>query len=483
MRDFPLIFERKKETPTEYIKKPDITIKNPEEFFPPHFLRTQLNLPSLSEPTVVRHFTNLAMRNFSVDTHFYPLGSCTMKYNPKLNEELALQDEFIFLHPYQKEEDFQGILEIIYDLEKLLCEITGLERFSFGVSAGAHAELVGMLIVNAYFKKRGEKREKIIVPDSSHGTNPASASMCGFKVEVVKSRDDGLINIEELKKIVDKNTAAIMLTNPNTLGLFEEEILKIKEIMQKNGALIYYDGANFNALLGITKLSLMGCDIIHLNLHKTFSAPHGSGGPGLGAVGVRKDLVSFLPVPLVDKKNNHYYLNYNLENSIGRVRSFYTNIVPLIKAYSYILRLGKEGLKKVAQISVLNANYIREKLKDIFLVSSPKRCMHEVVFSCKEKKEKGITAQDIAKRLIDYGIHPPTMYFPLIVKEALMIEPTETESKDTLDYFIEVMKKINQEIEETPSILKDAPLLSSTKRVNETQAARNPVLRWERCGV
>ncbi len=474
-----LIFEKSIEgRRTSYIKKPNIEIKDPKEFIPPHLLRESLDLPSLGELDVVRHFTNLAMRNFSVDTHFYPLGSCTMKYNPKISQDLVTLKEFQDIHPYQNEEDFQGLLEIIYNLEKLLCILTGMKRFSFQVTSGAHAELAGMLIVSAYFRRKKEKRYKVIVPDSSHGTNPASAAMCGYQIVVIKSTTDGLVDVDELEKTMDEDTAGLMLTNPNTLGLFEERILDIQEIVHKKGGLLYYDGANFNALLGITTPASMGFDVIHLNLHKTFSSPHGSGGPGAGALGVSEKLVDFLPTPIVDKSGDRFYLNYDIKNSIGRMRTFYGNIPALIRAYVYLLRLGKEGLKRVAQISVLNANYIREKLKDVLEVASPKKCMHEVVFSCKKQKEEGVTALDIAKRLIDYGIHPPTMYFPLIVKEALMVEPTETESKEILDYFIETLRKIVTEEIKNSTFLKEAPFTTIVKRVDETKAARFPVLRW-----
>ena len=468
---------------TNYVTEPQISIFPPSHFIPQKLLREDLNLPSLGEGDVVRHYTNLSRLNYCVDTNFYPLGSCTMKYNSKVNEDLANLEEFLHIHPYQKEEDIQGTLELLYNLEKLLCEITGMERFSFQPSAGAHGELTGMLIVKAFHSLKREKRFKVIIPDSSHGTNPATASMCGYQVVVVESTKEGLVDIDKLRKLMDSSTAGIMLTCPNTLGIFEEKILDIREIVHRQGGLLYYDGANFNALLGITKPSLMGFDIVHLNFHKTFSTPHGSGGPGAGAVGVRKDLVPFLPVPLVDKKNDYYYLNYDLKHSIGKVRSFYGNFPVLVKTYAYLLRLGKEGLVRVAHNSVLNANYIREKLRDNYQLASSKRCMHEVVFSCKDKKEEyGVTALDIAKRLLDYGIHPPTMYFPLVVKEALMIEPTETESKETLDYFIEVMKRIDQEAKTKPSILKDAPHTTFTKRVDEVSAARNPVLKWEESG-
>jgi len=449
---------------------------------PSKFLRSELDLPTIAEPEVVRHFTRLSRLNFSVDTHFYPLGSCTMKYNPKINEDTANFLGFSSIHPYQNEASVQGALGLMFSLEKLLCEITGMSRFSFQGAAGAHGEFIGMLIVGAYHKARGNKRTKVIVPDSAHGTNPATAAMCGYDVSVVKSTEDGLVDLEELKKIVDNETAALMLTNPNTLGLFEEQILEISKILHEKGALLYYDGANFNPLLGITNPALMGFDIVHLNLHKTFSTPHGSGGPGSGVVGVKEELVDFLPAPLINKKDDKFCLEFDIKNSVGRVKAFYGNFLVLVKAYTYILRLGKEGLKRVAQNSVLNANYIKEKLKDKYNLASQKTCMHEVVFSCTKQKERGASALDIAKRLIDFDIHPPTMYFPLIAKEALMVEPTETESKETLDNFIEIMRMIDKEIDEDLSRLKESPQNAPVRRLDETQAARFPDLRWKKIG-
>ncbi|MDP2923271.1 MAG: aminomethyl-transferring glycine dehydrogenase subunit GcvPB [Candidatus Omnitrophota bacterium] len=465
-----------------YLAKPAFTLKKAEDLLPQYSLRKDLELPSLGELEVVRHYTNLSRLNFSVDTNFYPLGSCTMKYNPKINEELASLSEFINIHPYQKEETVQGALELIYNLENILCEITGMRRFSFQASSGAQGELTGMLMVKKYHQIHKNKKTKVIVPDSSHGTNPATASMCRYETVVVESTKDGLIDLDKLNKLVDKEVAAIMLTNPNTLGLFEENILEISEIIHKNGGLLYYDGANFNPLLGITKPSLMGFDVIHLNLHKTFSTPHGCGGPGAGAVGVGDKLLDFLPIPVVDEKNKEFYLNYKIKHSIGRMRGFYGNFTVLVRAYVYLLRLGRDGLLRVAHNSVINANYIRERLKGRYEVSSPKKCMHEVVFSCIKQKEKGASALEIAKRLIDYGIHPPTMYFPLIVKEALMIEPTETESKQTLDNFIENMIDIDKEVEQDLGKLKDAPCQTPVRRVDEVRAARIIDLRWKKNG-
>jgi len=474
-----LIFEKDNKVPCSYIRKPDLDIKEPSNFIPKEFLRKELNLPSPGELEVVRHYANLSELNFCVDKNFYPLGSCTMKYNPKINEELANLENFLNIHPYQDNKDLQGALELIYNLEKILCEITGMSRFTFQPSSGAQGELTGLLMIKKYHKIKKNKKYKVIVPVSSHGTNPASIAMCGYEAVNVETTKDGLVDIDKLNNLVDESVAAMMLTNPNTLGLFEEDILKIKDIIHKVGAFLYYDGANFNALLGITKPSIMGFDIIHLNLHKTFSTPHGCGGPGLGAVGVSKEFVDFLPVPIVDKKGEKFYLNYNIKNTIKRVRSFVCNFSVLVKAYSYLLRLGSNGLSDIAYFAVLNANYIKERLKQYYELASEKPCMHEVVFSCKKQKEKGITAFDIAKSLIDYGIHPPTIYFPLIVKEAIMIEPTETENRKTLDYFIDAMIKINEEIDKNPDKIKNSPHKAPVRRVDEVKAARELDLAYK----
>jgi glycine dehydrogenase subunit 2 len=479
--DRKLIFE--KSSPgrrTNYVKRPEIELKAPDKILPKNLLRDNLELPSLGELEVVRHYTNLSKLNFSLDTNFYPLGSCTMKYNPKINEEVSALEGFLNIHPYQNESCLQGALELIYNLESLLCEITGMKRFTFQASSGAQGELTGMLMVRKYHKVMKNKKRKVIVPDSSHGTNPATSSMCGYETVVIESNPDGLIDLDKLNKAVDSETAAIMLTNPNTLGLFEESILEVADIIHKNQGLLYYDGANFNPLLGITTPYLMGFDVIHLNLHKTFSTPHGCGGPGAGAVGVTDKLVDFLPAPVIDRRKDKFYFNYRIKHSIGKVRAFYGNFSVLVRAYAYLLRLGKEGLLRASQNAALNASYIRKKLKDYCNVASGKPSMHEVVFSCIKQKDKGASALDIAKRLIDFGMHPPTMYFPLIVKEALMVEPTETESRETLDYFIESMLKINQEIEEDPEKLHNAPHTTPVKRVDEVRAARNPDLRWRK---
>ncbi|MFH1768931.1 MAG: aminomethyl-transferring glycine dehydrogenase subunit GcvPB [Candidatus Omnitrophota bacterium] len=467
---------------SNFFEHKSISIKKSKDILPEKFLRNGLDLPSLGELDVIRHYTRLSRKDFSLDANFYPLGSCTMKYNPKVNEDIANVAGFSSLHPYQDQNLLQGALELIYDLERLLCAISGMARFSFQTAAGAHGELAGMLMISAYHKVRKDKRYKVIIPDSAHGTNPATAAMCGYEAVVVKSNPSGLIDIDDLYRLVDCDLAAMMLTNPNTLGLFEERILDISDIVHKKGGVFYYDGANFNPLLGVVQPSQMGFDIIHFNLHKTFSTPHGSGGPGAAALGVTKDLAEFLPIPLVDKKGDKFYFNYGLKNTIGQIKAFYGNFMVLVKAYSYILRLGREGLRRVAENAVLNANYLREKLKNDYEPASLKRCMHEVVFSCENQKAMGVSALDIAKRLIDFSIHPPTMYFPLIVKEALMVEPTESESKETLDRFIGIMKDINNEIKLSPEKVTKAPLSAGVSRVDETLAARCPNVKWQEDG-
>lgn len=477
--DRKLIFEKGKEgLPIDYIGEPSVPLRQPQEVIPQHLLRQELPLPNIGELEVVRHYLHLAGSNFCVDTHFYPLGSCTMKYNPKISEYAAALEGFTSLHPYQNQQDLQGALGLMYLLEEALCEITGMKRFTLQPSSGAQGELCGMLMIHKYHEMKGNKKTKVIIPDSAHGTNPATAGMCGYKAITVSSTPKGLVDIEALKQLIDNETAAIMLTNPNTLGLFEKDILAISEIIHSKRGLLYYDGANFNPLLGITTPSLMGFDVIHLNLHKTFSTPHGCGGPGAGAVGVNEALVDFLPVPLVAKKGKKFYLDYQVKNSIGKLRSFYGNFSVLVRAYTYIKRLGYPGLLEVAQHSVLNANYLKEKLQSHYEVAYPGRCMHEVVFSCKKQKEKGASTLDIAKRLIDFGIHPPTIYFPLIVKEALMVEPTETESKVTLDSFIEALISIDREVDSDCQRVAGAPHSTPVKRVDEVRAARLPDLRW-----
>ncbi len=445
---------------------------------PTKFKRTSsLNMPEVSELDVVRHYTNLSRKNYGVDQGFYPLGSCTMKYNPKINDFVASNPSFTNLHPLQPAESMQGALEVYYKTAKYLAEITGMDEFTLNPYAGAHGELVGLMIMKEYHYRRGDyKRTKVIVPDSAHGTNPASVNVAGMEVLEVASNPDGTVNIEDLKAVLSDEVAGIMLTNPNTLGIFEKDILAIKELARQYGALLYYDGANLNALLGITRPGDMGFDIVHLNLHKTFSTPHGGGGPGSGPVGVKKELAELLPNPRVVYEDGKYQIKY-LPTAIGQISNFFGNFLVVLRAYTYILTLGKENLKYVGKLAVLNANYIKESLKDYYQVAVPGLCKHEVVFS--GLKSKAVSTLDVAKRLLDYGYHPPTIYFPLIVHEALMIEPPETESKEILDGFIETMKTIAKEAIENPELLKTAPHNTVVRRLDEATAARKPILKYQ----
>lgn len=440
------------------------------------FLKTSLpKLPYISEVDFIRHYTNLSRLNFGVDNGFYPLGSCTMKYNPKVNEEVSKLAGFLKLHPFQELNTVQGLLKILYDFEKYLCEIVGFDAFTLQPCAGAHGELTAVLIAKKYFLDLNEpKRRKILIPDSSHGTNPASAVLCGFEILNVPSNSDGEVDFEYLRKTVNDDIAMMMLTLPNTLGLYDRNILKISELLKQYGILFYLDGANFNALIGKVKPTNFGFDIAHLNLHKTFSTPHGGGGPGSGPVGVVKKLEKYLPVPKITFDGKKYMFDYTNENSsIGKVSSFYGNISVILKAYAYLRILGRENLKSISENAVLNANYVLQKLRDYYYIPFNRTCMHEFVISAKVQKEKyGVKALDIAKRLIDYGFHPPTIYFPLIVEEALMIEPTETESKETLDRFIDAMIKIAIECEKNPDIVKNAPHTTVVKRLDEVKAVK-----------
>ncbi len=443
-------------------------------------------LPHMSETEISRHYTQMAGRTHGVNDGFYPLGSCTMKYNPKVNEEAAALPGFKKLHPLQPLSTAQGALEVLWNAERLLCEITGMDAMTFEPAAGAHGEFTGLLLIKAYHVHRGdEKRTKIIVPDSAHGTNPASAAMCGYQVVSIPSREDGCVDLDQLRQAVGEDTAGLMLTNPNTVGLFDKNILEITEIVHQAGGLCYYDGANLNAVMGIVRPGDMGFDVVHLNLHKTFSTPHGGGGPGSGPVGCKEFLAQFLPGsrPVKDEAGN---LTFGVEeHSIGKVKQFYGNFLVVVKALSYILTLGREGIPAAAKNAVLNANYMRVKLSDVYEMAYDEICMHEFVMSLEHlKHEKGVTAMDIAKSLLDYGIHPPTMYFPLIVHEALMVEPTETESRETLDEAIEVFHKIYQEALDNPQSLHSAPHNTPIGRPDEVTAARKPVLRysWENEG-
>jgi glycine dehydrogenase subunit 2 len=434
----------------------------------------------VSEIEMVRHFTRLARKNFSVDTHFYPLGSCTMKYNPKVNEFAAALPGFLDVHPWQPDETVQGLLELLWDMEQALVEITGMHRFTFQPAAGAHGELTGLMLVRAYDDKHGNKKTRVIVPDSSHGTNPASATISGYECVSVKSNARGEVDIDALAKAMDDQVAAIMMTNPNTLGLFESRILDIRDLAAKHNALLYYDGANLNAFLGTARPGDMGFDIVHLNLHKTFATPHGGGGPGSGPVGVNKRVAPFLPVPLVEKKADRYVLDYDRPDSIGMVRSFFGNIGVVVRAYTYVKALGAEGLTRAGKAAVINANYLRTRLEKVLTVPHPGPCMHEFVASAGRQKAKGVSAMDIAKALLDEGFHAPTTYFPLIVPEALMVEPTETETPETLDAFANAIEKLDRFVDEKgPEWFAEAPRTTPVTRLDEVTAARNPVLRWQ----
>ena len=466
---------------TRYLPNSDVPGTDLTSFFGKDCLReTPPDLPAVSEPETIRHFSALARRNHGVDNGFYPLGSCTMKYNPKINEDIARMEGFECMHPYQDPLQAQGCLEVIYMMDKMLSEITGMGGFTLQPAAGAHGELTGLMIMKTYFEKQGDtKRTKIIVPDSAHGTNPASAAMVGFQVVEVKSDERGNVDCQKLSEMLDDTVAGLMLTNPNTLGLFEEHIVDISRLVHEAGALLYYDGANANAIVGVCRPGDMGFDIVHLNLHKTFSTPHGGGGPGSGPVGVCPELVRFLPKPIVIKAGDKYLPDYDRPDSIGRVRSFYGNFLVALKAYAYILSLGAEGLKEVSETAVLNANYLMSRLKDKFNLPYDRICKHEFVLSGVPQKEKGVSTLDMAKRLIDFGFHPPTVYFPLIVREAMMIEPTETESLETLNEFIRAMEQIALEAEENPDMLRTAPHSTPISRPDEALAARKPVLKWD----
>lgn len=446
-------------------------------------LRTEEpNLPEVSEVDVVRHFTGLSNRNFGVDTGFYPLGSCTMKYNPKVNEDVSRYPGFALSHPFQPEELSQGNLKLLFEMDKALSEITGMDRFTMQPAAGAHGELTGLMIIKAYHLHNGDaERNEVIVPDSAHGTNPASAAVIGYKIVEIPSGENGLVDIAELKKVVGPKTAALMLTNPNTLGLFETEILEMAEIVHDAGGLLYYDGANTNAIMGKARPGDMGFDVQHINLHKTFATPHGGGGPGSGPVGVKAKLVPFLPAPVIEQVEgeNRYFMDYDRPLSIGKVKACYGNFTVVVKAYAYILAMGAKGLRLSSEDAVLNANYLKEILKEYFELPHDRICKHEFVLSGMKQKKLGASTLDMAKRLIDYKYHPPTIYFPLIVKEAIMIEPTETESKETLDAFAETMIKIAKEVEENPETVTNAPLTTVVGRLDEVTAARTPILKWK----
>lgn len=459
---------------------------------PANLLRQEpLELPETDEPTVVRHYTNMSTNNFGVDTGFYPLGSCTMKYNPKINEEMAAHSVFAGLHPSTPPYAAQGALELYWTLQKALCEIGGMEEFTLNPFAGAQGELTGLMVIRAWHFSRGEgeKRRKVIVPDSAHGTNPASAAVCGLEVVEVKSREDGTVDVADLVPLLDDTVAAMMLTNPNTLGIFEKNIPEIARLVHEAGALLYYDGANLNPMLGVARPGDMGFDVMHINLHKTFSTPHGGGGPGAGPVGVRKGLEKFLPNPRVVKrsvtpdgfpidKNRRYGIEYS-PSALGSVSATLGNFAVQARALAYILSLGSEGLMEAGKLATLNATYIKESLKDVYLLPIEGLSKHEFVFDGLKDKSTGVTTLNIAKRLLDHGYHAPTIYFPLLFHESLMIEPTETESRETLDEFIGAMREIAREAAEDPETVKTAPHLTPVTRPDDTAAALNPVLTYD----
>jgi len=477
----PLLFEMGSPGRTAYsLPKCDVPEVELEAILPPTEIRNPIdNLPELTELDVVRHFTRLSQWNFSIDTNFYPLGSCTMKYNPKVNDETANLSGFAQHHPYTPEALSQGSLQLMFELQEYLKEISGMKHVSLQPAAGAHGELAGMLMIHAYHSAQGTQRKKVILPDSAHGTNPASAALCGYSVVQIQSDERGLIDPKKLESIMDEETAAKMLTNPNTLGIFETDRIKISESVHSKGGLVYCDGANLNAIMGKTKMNRMGVDVLHFNLHKTFSTPHGGGGPGAGPIGVVKKLSPFLPKPIIEHTDGKYTLNHNRPDSIGKMKAFYGNFGILVRAYTYIRSLGPEGIKQVAEMAVLNANYIKASLYEHYHLPYNGPSLHECVFNDKHQLKNKVSTMDIAKMLIDYGFHPPTVYFPLIVKGALMIEPTETESKETLDDFIVAMKKIAELAETKPEVFHDAPHMPVVSRPDEITAARSPKLRWK----
>ncbi|MBW8382943.1 MAG: aminomethyl-transferring glycine dehydrogenase subunit GcvPB [Youngiibacter sp.] len=478
-----MIFELSKKGRKAYSLPPlDVDDLNVSEYLPEGYVRKdELEFPEVSELDLVRHYTLLSKKNYSIDSGFYPLGSCTMKYNPKINEDMAANPKFSRLHPLQDESTVQGALEVMFRTQEALKEITGMDAFTLQPAAGAHGELTGLMIIKKYHEVRNDtKRKKIIVPDSAHGTNPASVTVAGFEAVEIPSMKDGSVSIEALKAVLDDETAGLMLTNPSTLGLFEKNIMELADLVHAAGGLLYYDGANMNAIMGIVRPGDMGFDVLHLNLHKTFSTPHGGGGPGSGPVGVKAHLACHLPVPVVSSKNDSYYLDYGIDQTIGRIKNFFGNFGVVLRAYSYILSMGSDGLKEASTSAVLNANYIKERLKDDYKVAIDETCMHEVVFAGIKDKDTGVTTLEIAKRLIDYGFHPPTIYFPLIVDSSLMVEPTETESMETMDEFIAAMKSIAREAREEPELLHSAPHISPVRRLDEVKAARSPKLKWKR---
>ncbi|QFF99420.1 glycine dehydrogenase subunit 2 [Psychrobacillus glaciei] len=479
----PLIFEITKEGRVGYnLPELDVPEVDLASLLPQGVLReVEAELPEVSELDIMRHYTALSNRNHGVDTGFYPLGSCTMKYNPKINESVARFPGFANIHPLQDESSVQGAMELMYDLQEHLIEITGMDEVTLQPAAGAHGEWTALMMIRAFHEANGDThRTKVIVPDSAHGTNPASATVAGFETITVKSDNNGLVDLEDLRRVAGPDTAALMLTNPNTLGLFEESILELAEIIHGVGGKLYYDGANLNAVMSKARPGDMGFDCVHLNLHKTFTGPHGGGGPGSGPVGVKADLIPFLPSPVLVKEDEKYTFDYNRPQTIGRVKPFYGNFGINVRAYTYIRSMGPDGLKAVTEYAVLNANYMMRRLEEYFDLPYNRHCKHEFVLSGRRQKKLGVRTLDMAKRLLDFGYHPPTIYFPLNVEEGMMIEPTETESKETLDAFCDAMIQIAKEVEENPEIVQNAPHTTVINRLDETKAARQPVLRYKK---
>ena len=460
---------------------PGVKISDDHLVLPPDYLRRDIeDFPEVGQVEVVRHFTRLSSLNHSLDHGFYPLGSCTMKHNPKINEAVARLDHFLNAHPSLPEAYVQGSLELMWNLEKALLALTGLERVSLAPAAGAHGELTGMMMIRKAHQKKGDARKVVLIPDSAHGTNPASSVFAGYTTREVKSNPNGKLDLASLEKEATPDVAALMVTNPNTVGIFEEEIAEAAKILHSKGAYLYLDGANFNSFMGIVSPKAMGVDVMHINLHKTFSTPHGGGGPGSGPVAAAASLSPFLPVPLVGKNNDGFYLDFKRPDSIGRIRSFYGQFGILVRAYAYILAMGGDGLTQVSKIAVLLANYLRARLKDAYHLKYTGPTMHEVVFDDVNQLKRGVKNIDVAKRLLDFGIHPPTVSFPLIVHGALMIEPSETEPIAELDRFVDAMLAIAEEAEQDPDAVKAAPYTTPVRRLDEVRAARTPVLRWKK---
>ncbi|WP_100373455.1 aminomethyl-transferring glycine dehydrogenase subunit GcvPB [Bacillus sp. FJAT-45037] len=482
-QDQPLVFELSKEGRIGHsLPELDIPTEPLEDLLPSEFIReNSAELPEVSELQLMRHYTALSKRNHGVDSGFYPLGSCTMKYNPKINEDVARFPGLAYVHPHQPHEQVQGSLELMYELQTSLAEITGMDEVTLQPAAGAHGEWTGLMMIRAFHESNGDtNRTKVVVPDSAHGTNPASATVAGFDSVTVRTNEEGLVDLEHLREVVGSDTAALMLTNPNTLGLFETYIEEMASIIHKAGGKLYYDGANSNAILGIARPGDMGFDVVHLNLHKTFTGPHGGGGPGSGPVGVKKDLIPYLPKPVLVKIGDMYQFDNDRPKSIGRVKPYYGNYGINVRAYTYIRTMGPIGLRQVSEYAVLNANYMMRRLEPHFDLPYTQHCKHEFVISGRKQKKLGVRTLDMAKRLLDFGYHPPTIYFPLNVEECMMFEPTETESKETLDEFCDAMIQIAKEVEENPEIVQEAPHHTVISRLDETTAARKPILRYQK---